>query len=364
MAESRFNWELLQEAADRLARQGGSPFTRQELIQEVQRNHPERGSGSLGPILQALTLNAQGGPSSAGGALFFRVGRGLYERFEAARHSGLEIPAEERAYGRSRRQSERHRILQDRMRELIEDFPDYLHSYDQRVPFVRSGQWSSHDETIRRRRELGSVTAALQDEAFLRSLYETLKKWGIGKRASRLVPLEAFSSALRERTADVAVLERSSLEDPTLDVDGILGQLWSLINTMPIVENKAKVVAGTKTLHHLLPDLVPPMDRDWTGDFFIWSLNDFQNRQRAIFEEGFRSFVHIARHVHPSQYVGTGWRTGPAKILDNAIIGFMLEQVPAPGAQEVTLDLPGLTTGELLDLQEQVAVELELRRAD
>jgi hypothetical protein len=27
------------------------------------------------------------------------------------------------------------------------------------------------------------------------------------------------------------------------------------------------VVGGTKTLHHLLPDLVPPMDRRWTGAF-------------------------------------------------------------------------------------------------
>lgn len=250
------------------------------------------------------------------------------------------------------------------MRELIEDFPDYVHAYDQRVPFVRSGQWSMHDRTIRRQRELGTLEATLEDEPFLSSLHETLKKWGIGKRASRLVPFEAFSSAVRDRSAEIAALERSTLEDPSLDVDGTLDQLWKLIHTMPIVENKAKVVAGTKSLHHLLPDLVPPMDRDWTGDFFIWSLNDFQNRQRAIFEEGFRTFVHIARAVHPSQYVGTGWRTCPAKILDNAVIGYMLEQVAAPGAQEVTLDLPGLTTADLLHLQEQVSAELELRKTD
>lgn len=48
MADSHSNWELLQEAAEKLTLQGRSPFTRQELIQAFQRIHPERSSESLG----------------------------------------------------------------------------------------------------------------------------------------------------------------------------------------------------------------------------------------------------------------------------------------------------------------------------
>lgn len=77
MADNRPNWELLQEAAEKLTAQGRSPFTRQDLIQAVQHTHPDRGSGSLGPILQGMTLNAEGGPPSAGGKPFVRVGRAL-----------------------------------------------------------------------------------------------------------------------------------------------------------------------------------------------------------------------------------------------------------------------------------------------
>src|SRR5918992_1403527 len=85
-----------------------------------------------------------------------------------------------------------------------------------------------------------------------------------------------------------------------------------------IVENQARVVAGTKTLHHLLPDLAPPVDTRWTGAFFMWPPAYFQNRQRQVSEEGFRTFAEVARLCHPQQYVGAGWRTCRAKILDNA----------------------------------------------
>jgi hypothetical protein len=40
-------------------------------------------------------------------------------------------------------------------------------------------------------------------------------------------------------------------------------------------------VPGTKALHHLLPDLVPPMDRAWTGAFFHWSTTAPQNAEAA-----------------------------------------------------------------------------------
>jgi hypothetical protein len=46
---------------------------------------------------------------------------------------------------------------------------------------------------------------------------------------------------------------------------------------------RALIVPGTKALHHVLPDLVPPMDRAWTGAFFLWSAAAPQNAQAATF---------------------------------------------------------------------------------
>jgi hypothetical protein len=91
------------------------------------------------------------------------------------------------------------------------------------------------------------------------------------------------------------------------------------------VENKARIVAGTKTLHHLLPELVVPMDRAWTGLFFQLHAPEWQDldNQRRTFRRVYSQFADLARRVQPQQYVtGARWRTSRTKILDNALIGF------------------------------------------
>jgi hypothetical protein len=83
--------------------------------------------------------------------------------------------------------------------------------------------------------------------------------------------------------------------------------------------------ACTKTLHHLLPDLVIPMDRAWTGAFFKFHLPEWQDpsSQRRIFKIAYDQFAAVAHRTNPEQYVThQGWRTSRAKILDNALIGF------------------------------------------
>jgi len=72
------NWQLLLDCAKKLTAAGRTPFTRQQLIQCVQKADPSRGDSSLHPTIQGMTDNAQGGPLSACGEVFHRVGRGLY----------------------------------------------------------------------------------------------------------------------------------------------------------------------------------------------------------------------------------------------------------------------------------------------
>jgi hypothetical protein len=116
-----------------------------------------------------------------------------------------------------------------------------------------------------------------------------------------------------------------------------------------VVENKAKLVAGTKTLHHLLPDLVMPMDRAWTGKFFQLHPPEWQDpdNQRRTFQRVYSQLANVARQVQLGQYVtGQGWRTSRTKILDNALIGFCKveldgEQTAVARANQVTVEVPG-----------------------
>jgi hypothetical protein len=184
-----------------------------------------------------------------------------------------------------------------------------------------------HQATIGLRRRLGSVGAAVDDALFVEELHRTLYAWGIGKRGSRLGSLERIHRALQDRLHDLEALDHLMLETMSeRDAGSVVPPLFELVASLDIVDNDARIVAGTKALHHLLPDLVPPMDRAWTGAFFGWSTIDAQYRQEGTFSRSFLAMSWLARTVQPSRLVGPGWRTSSTKVLDNALVGYCIER--------------------------------------
>ena len=241
-------------------------------------------------------------------------------------------------------------VIEQRTSKLVSGFGRYVEAYDQRVSFTGE-QLAAHRQTIALRRQLGSVRAAATDDKFAASLQRTLLAWGIGRRASRLVPEGQFAAALRAAGPGLEELEALTIDGDDLPAD-IADRLWLVINSLGVVENKAKLVAGAKTLHHLLPDLVPPMDREYTGAFFQLHLPEWQDPtgQRRIFRIAYNQFASVSRRVRPQQYVtGQGWRTSRTKILDNALIGFCkleLTVLPADteaeAVNQISFDVLGL----------------------
>jgi hypothetical protein len=81
MAQPRATWQEVIAAAERLTAAGDSPFKREDLVGAVQRLHPGRERGTIDPVIQAMTVNATGGPqvpALARGRLR-RVDYGYYE---------------------------------------------------------------------------------------------------------------------------------------------------------------------------------------------------------------------------------------------------------------------------------------------
>src|SRR5216683_1564707 len=238
-------------------------------------------------------------------------------------------------------------VIENRLSTLTADFGRYVKAYDRLVPFTGE-QLTAHRATIALRHEAGNVRMAIEDGRFVSSLRRTLLAWGVGRRASHLVPEGDFTTALR-----AALPQLEELESLTIGTDlpsDIADQLWHAIDSLGVVTNQAKLVAGTKTLHHLLPDLVVPMDRAWTGTFFRLHLPEWQDRasQRRIFRLVYDQLTALARQVHPERYVtDEGWRTSRAKILDNALIGFCKLElgggnlVVEHAVNEITLDVAG-----------------------
>ena len=214
-------------------------------------------------------------------------------------------------------------VIQKRVDQMGDAFGHYVQVHDEQVPFTGE-QLAAHRACIALRRRVGSVRGAVGDEEFINALRRTLRAWGIGVRGSRLVSDQDFRDALYAAVPSLEALKPFTIDASNLPEE-ISSQLWLLIDSLGVVENKAKIVAGTKTLHHLLPDLVVPMDRAWTGTFFQFHLPEWQDpsSQRRIFRLAYSQFAALARSVQPQQYVtGRGWRTSRSKVIDNALIGY------------------------------------------
>jgi hypothetical protein len=99
---------------------------------------------------------------------------------------------------------------------------------------------------------------------------------------------------------------RVCISDPVVTEAGFVRSLWNLIAELRIVENLTPMVPGTKTLHHIQPLLVVPIDRLYTGTFFAWTTGRMQSAQPELFREAFSTFSTIVRTGD------LGGLTGPA----------------------------------------------------
>jgi hypothetical protein len=220
--------------------------------------------------------------------------------------------------------------IQEQLDRLVDRFPHYLEAFDAN-PAFQTYQMKAHRDAIRRRRNLGSVANALDHADFLQEIRDVLIAWDMGKRGSILVDPSQFVAALRQAAPVLTALEIEAIDDTTLS-DTTVNQLADLVDTLAIVQNKARIVPVTKALHHLLPDLVPPMDRTYTGWFFGLHNSEIQRYTRQCFTKMFLQLRSVAIRVPLATYeFDDRWRTSRTKLLDNALIAYcQIENPPKP----------------------------------
>lgn len=215
--------------------------------------------------------------------------------------------------------------IAERIEDLCRNFAGYVAHFDSEERFAGPSLYF-HQRAIQRRRELNSPLAAIEDERFREYLYATLAAWGLVRMGGvKMHDFVRFTQTLARCAPKIEALDGLQLDGLSASkVASVAEQICSIIGELDITEATAKIVPSTKALHHLLPELVPPIDREHIGRFFGWQPVRMQDH-RQPFMDMFPRFCHIARTVNPSRYVGTGeWRTSRTKVLDNAILGFSL----------------------------------------
>ena len=156
----------------------------------------------------------------------------------------------------------------------------------------------------------------------------------MGPGYAKLTDFDKFAASCRALFRRIADLFGRSIlalaDDEVVAVSSTVGA--AIAGQSGISASRAPLVANSKATHHFLPDLVPPVDRAYTLEFFF-KRSDAPGGVAETFDLIFQGFVQIARanvaYVRDAASRGVGasgpraWDSGHAKVLDNALIGWV-----------------------------------------
>ncbi len=239
---------------------------------------------------------------------------------------------------RRRRQPRRTRIERSRsnVEALIAGFAQFVTDFERSSAFSGPSAYF-HERAIGRRRSHASVEELMADDLFFEYVYAVLPAWGMhrmGKQAAKVGDFGAMVASFRAQASVIGELwdlDIRALSEREGEV--VAEQVWSVLGSLKVSTSATRIVAGSKALHHVLPDLVPPIDRQYTFQFFTGQKAVNSGDERA-FLEWFPYLAEIGRRtrgeINEALDRGGFMATSPAKIIDNAIIGFMQVTATSP----------------------------------
>lgn len=227
---------------------------------------------------------------------------------------------------------------EERIRDLTENLRRYVEAFtarqrDPSTAVFAGRKVSVHKRTLQRLRAIGldEVLSGRETE-FFRLLYDTLDAWGMNSRAAVLVDFGEFRDSILSNAAAIRELQDISLRDlDETSSPGVARHLLRLMYSLSVSGSRTKMVAFSKALHHMLPNLVPPMDRQYTVRFFLGPTRKTGDIDRH-FPDIYRWCAVIAaanREVLPGLVGGCDdltsnvFDTSETKLIDNAIVEYV-----------------------------------------
>jgi hypothetical protein len=86
-----------------------------------------------------------------------------------------------------------------------------------------------------------------------------------------------------------------------------------------LMETGGRLVSNSKTMHFMLPDLVMPMDRQNTLNFFYGNTGESPEKFMDIMDCAYQ----VAQRSDLRRYLDKKWNQSIPKVIDNAIISRM-----------------------------------------
>lgn len=213
---------------------------------------------------------------------------------------------------------------------LISDFGRFVDTFEANRQFSGPSVYF-HVKTLMVLQSHQCAVDTLADESFFDYLYATLASWGLhrmGPGKTKLCDITKLRSSFLQQRPRIEQLQSLRIEDlGDDDVDEVAAFIWDIIRELRVGVGETLLVANSKALHHLLPQLVPPIDRNYTLMFFVGRPYVYRGRDGDYFRALFPLFREIAARCRADiesriQTPWEGMNTSVTKVIDNAVLGF------------------------------------------
>jgi hypothetical protein len=192
-------------------------------------------------------------------------------------------------------------------------------------------------------RALDEIERDFLGRTHIEMIYATLTSWGMhrmGDTKTKMVDFIKFENSILGHAKILSDLKTLKLEDVSKsDLQDIIKKLSLVCFALKTSESNSRIVGNSKTLAHILPDLVPPIDRQYTIRFFSYEPSSFFNKSEIIRqppgiktteEEKWFSYIiekthDFTNHIHTDEQISLNklFNTSYPKIFDNLIMAYV-----------------------------------------
>jgi len=124
-------------------------------------------------------------------------------------------------------------------------------------------------ELIKKHNEI-KLEGLLRANDFFELIYATLISWNMNQRGAKLIDFNEFKSSLASLKNELIEMSEYRIEDfRSKSHDNILLRIEFIYKSMSVMKSRSNLVGNSKTLHFLLPNLIMPIDRNFTLKFFF-----------------------------------------------------------------------------------------------
>ncbi|MBN1364563.1 MAG: hypothetical protein JW976_07150 [Syntrophaceae bacterium] len=195
-------------------------------------------------------------------------------------------------------------------------------------------------------------TSFLSDR-HIEMIYATLASWGMHRMGdpeetkAKMVEFADFKRSIIKKSEDFQKFYKLRMDSCTLDqYEKHIDSLKNIYFALKVSISDATIVAHSKTLAHILPNLIPPIDRQYTIRFFTQDNKDFFTKSgnyRLVYLpqkidaqfDAFKKYACKMKAIFDScdnqlfEIDKNTFNTSYPKIIDNLIMAFVKE-IPKP----------------------------------